>query len=123
MSENIRNSQDAVVGEKEIMDGVSISPRIIETKLGKAEIDFTEGDGPVLMGMHGGLGGVDQCRVALDFAAGEFRLLSLSRPGYLGTPLQSGQSLEAQVDLFAAILDELGIDKVAVFITCLYPGI
>ncbi|MBN2735230.1 MAG: alpha/beta hydrolase [Methanomicrobiaceae archaeon] len=99
----------------EIMKGVFISPKIIKTKFGDVEIDLTEGDGPVLMGSHGGLGGIDQCRAAIDFAASDFRLLSLSRPGFLGTPLESGKSLDEQADLFAAVLDELGIDKVAVF--------
>lgn len=60
-------------------------------------------------------GGVDQCRAAIDFAGSDFRLLSVSRPGFLGTPLESGKSLDEQADLFAAVLDELGIDKVAVF--------
>ena len=100
---------------QEVMEGVSISPQIIHTKLGDVEVDITEGDGPILLGSHGGLGGVDQCRVAIDFAGKDFRLLSLSRPGYLGTPLASGKSLDEQADLFAAVLDELGIEKVAVF--------
>lgn len=99
----------------ELMEGVFISPRIIKTRLGEVEIDITAGEGPVLMGSHGGLGGVDQCRAAIDFAGEDFRLLSLSRPGYLGTPLESGKSLEEQADLFAAVLDELGIEKVALF--------
>lgn len=99
----------------EIMKNVFISPEIVETKAGSVEIDIAGESGPVLMGSHGGLGGVDQCRAALDFAAKDFRLLSLSRPGYLNTPLESGASLEAQADLFAAVLDELGIDKVAMF--------
>lgn len=100
---------------QEVMEGVFISPRIIHTKYGDVEVDLTEGDGPVLLGSHGGLGGIDQCRVAIDFAGKDFRLLSLSRPGYLGTPLASGKTLEEQADLFAAVLDELGIEKVAVF--------
>jgi len=108
-------SKDVGENKIEVLKGVFISPRIIETRLGKVEIDITEGDGPVLMGSHGGLGGIDQCRAALDFAGKEFRLLSLSRPGYLNTPLESGKSLEDQADLFAAVLDELGIDKVAMF--------
>ena len=99
----------------EIMQGVFISPEIIKTRLGEVEIDITAGEGPVLMGSHGGLGGLDQCRAAIDFAGKDFRLLSLSRPGYLGTPLGSGTSLEEQTDLFAAVLDELGIEKVALF--------
>ncbi|MBN1431513.1 MAG: alpha/beta hydrolase [Methanomicrobiaceae archaeon] len=106
-----KNSENKI----EILKGVYIEPKIIETKLGPVEIELTEGDGPVLMGIHGGLGGIDQCRAAIDFGAKDFRLLSLSRPGFLGTPLESGKSLEEQADLFAAVLDELEIDKVAVF--------
>ena len=98
---------------KEILKGVFIDPRIIETKQGKVEIDITDDDAPVLMGSHGGMGGVDQCRATIQFASEGFKLLSLSRPGYLGTPLESGKSLDEQADLFAALLDELKIDKVA----------
>jgi len=107
--------ENAEEKKMEILKGVIISPQIIETRLGKVEIHITEGDAPVLMGSHGGLGGVDQCRAAIDFAKDDFRLLSLSRPGYLGTPLESGKSLDEQADLFAAVLDELGIEKVAMF--------
>jgi len=102
-------------GRIEILKDVFISPRVIKTRLGEVEVDLTGSEGPVLMGSHGGLGGIDQCRAAIDFAVQDFRLLSLSRPGYLGTPLESGKSLPDQVDLFAAVLDELGIEKVAVF--------
>jgi pimeloyl-ACP methyl ester carboxylesterase len=109
------NSEGAGENRIEVLEDVFISPRIIETRLGPVEIDITEGDGPVLMGSHGGLGGIDQCRAAIDFAGKDFRLLSLSRPGYLNTPLESGKALEDQADLFAAVLDELGIDKVAMF--------
>ena len=43
-----------------------------------------------------------------------YRLLSCSRPGYLGTPLRSGRTFEQQADLFAALLDALGVDRAAV---------
>jgi len=100
---------------KEIMDGVWITPRIITTRQGDVEIDITDRDAPVVMGSHGGLGGIDQCRAAIEFAGSDFRLLSLSRPGYCGTPLESGPTLAEQADLFAAVLDELDIAKVAMF--------
>lgn len=110
-----KTAEGAVENRIEVLKDVFISPRIIETRLGTVEIDLTEGDGPVLLGSHGGLGGIDQCRAAIDFAGKDFRLLSLSRPGYLNTPLESGKTLDEQADLFAAVLDELGIDRVAVF--------
>ena len=108
-------SEKAEGREIEVLKGVTISPRIIRTKRGNVEVHLTDGDGPVLMGSHGGLGGIDQCRAAIDFAKDDFRLLSISRPGYLGTPLESGKTLDEQADLFAAVLDELGIDTVAMF--------
>lgn len=115
MNSQISENQTETGDKQEVMEGVFISPKIIHTKFGDVEVDITGGDGPVLLGSHGGLGGVDQCRVAIDFAGSDFRLLSLSRPGYLGTPLESGKTLDEQADLFAAVLDELGIEKVAVF--------
>jgi pimeloyl-ACP methyl ester carboxylesterase len=100
---------------KEILPGVTITPRIIQTALGKVEFDLTEGEGPVILASHGGLGGVDQARLSLGWLdPALYKLLSLSRPGYLGTPLSSGRSFEEQADLFAALLDALKIETVAV---------
>jgi pimeloyl-ACP methyl ester carboxylesterase len=100
---------------KEILPGVAIAPRIVETQAGRVELDLTEGDGPVVLASHGGFGGVDQARLMLAWLDPKrYRLLSVSRPGYLGTPLSSGPSFEEQADLFAALLDTLGIEKAAV---------
>ena len=99
----------------EVLPEVFVNPQTIETARGRVEFDLTEGDHPVVMCSHGGIGGVDQARVILGWLdENDYRLLSPSRPGYLGTPLESGQTLEQQADLFAALLDELRIDKVAV---------
>jgi pimeloyl-ACP methyl ester carboxylesterase len=40
-----------------------------------------------------------------------FRIISPSRPGYLGTPLDSDRSLEQQADLLAALVDALSIRR------------
>ena len=48
---------------KDLLPGVSIDPKIMETKLGVVEYDLTEGDGPVVLVSHGGIGGVDQARI------------------------------------------------------------
>ncbi len=100
--------------KKELLKGVSIDPKIIDTKLGKIEVDISDKDVPVILGCHGGVGGVDQSRLLIQFAEEDYRLLSVSRPGYLGTPIESGRTPEEQADLFAATLDALKIDKVAV---------
>ena len=65
--------------------------RVVETAAGAVEYDLTPGDGAIVLASHGGWGGLDQARVLLDWLdpAG-YRLLSVSRPGYLGTPLCAG---------------------------------
>jgi len=100
--------------EQQILKNVTINPKIISTAKGNIEYDLTDKDASVILGCHGGIGGVDQSRLLIDFAKNDFRLLSISRPGYLGTPIESGKSPEEQADLFAATLDALNIKKVAV---------
>lgn len=100
---------------KQVMPGISIDPQIIETPRGPVEYDLTPGDGPVLLCSHGGLGGVDQARVMAAWVdTNRFRVLSVSRPGYLGTPLASGPSLQDQADFFADLLSKLNIAQAAV---------
>jgi len=104
-----------VSGSREVLTGVTIAPRVIETAAGKAEFDLTEGEGAVVLTSHGGIGGVDQARIMLGWLDPAcYRLLSVSRPGYLNTPLASGRRIEEQADLFAAVLDALGMEKAAV---------
>jgi pimeloyl-ACP methyl ester carboxylesterase len=43
-----------------------------------------------------------------------FSLLAISRPGYLRTPLNTGETFEEQADAIEALLDTLGISKVAI---------
>ena len=99
---------------KELLPGITLDPKVIKTHLGPVEYELTPGDGPVVLCSHGGLGGVDQARAMTGWVdTSRFRVLSVSRPGYLGTPLESGPGLEDQADLFAALLDALAIDKAA----------
>jgi pimeloyl-ACP methyl ester carboxylesterase len=100
--------------QRQIVPGVYIDPRISETAAGKVQFDLTQGDGPVVLSVHGGLGGADQGRLIADWLADEdYRILSPSRPGYLGTPLGSGVTVDGQADLLAALLDTLEIRQVA----------
>jgi len=100
---------------REVLPGVRIAPWVIVTAAGKVEFDLTEGEGPVVLASHGGIGGLDQARVLLGWLdPTQYRLLSPSRPGYLGTPLASGRSIEEQADLFAALLDALGVERAAI---------
>lgn len=43
-----------------------------------------------------------------------FTIISPSRPGYFRTPLSSGKTIDAQADLYAALLDHLSIDSAAI---------
>ena len=86
----------------------------IETKAGFLEIACL-GEGAPLLSVHGGPGGCDQGLVlAMPFVEAGFRVIAPSRPGYLGTPLQSGANLAEQADLLAALLDALAIDSIPV---------
>jgi len=100
--------------KQELMPGVSIEPKIVQTARGPIEVDDTGGDLPVVLVSHGGVGGVDQARCLASWVdPAQYRILSPSRPGYLGTPLSSGPGIEDQADLFAALLDTLGVDQAA----------
>jgi len=72
------------------------------------------GEGPPVLVMHGGFGGYDQAIGISGFLKG-FRVVAPSRPGYLRTELSVGPTYEEQARAYAALLDALGIDRVAVF--------
>jgi pimeloyl-ACP methyl ester carboxylesterase len=74
------------------------------------------GEGPAVLVIHGAGGGFDQ---GLDIGDGliraGFRVIAPSRFGYLGTPLPTDASAEAQADAHAYLLDALGIPNAAIF--------
>ncbi|MGY5875404.1 MAG: alpha/beta hydrolase [Candidatus Thorarchaeota archaeon] len=80
------------------------------------EIEYAlKGSGPVILFLHGGPGGYDQglldCKM---WNEGGYSALSISRPGYLRTPLTTGVTFEEQADAIEALLVSLGISEVAV---------
>jgi len=88
--------------------------RLLETSRGTVEYQM-EGVGQVVLMLHGSPGGYDQgLGVARFLDLSGFTLLALSRPGYRRTPLSSGETPEAQADLFAATLDALNVSQVVV---------
>lgn len=84
--------------------------KIAETKLGPIEYKMIGDKGPVLMSIHGSPGGYDQNILSSD----AFRILILSRPGYLRTPLSVGQTAGEQATAYSELLEVLGIQKVVV---------
>jgi pimeloyl-ACP methyl ester carboxylesterase len=75
-------------------------------------------DGPAFLALHGGMGGWDQSWLLAAALLGDdltaHRVVAVSRPGYLGTPLALGPSPDAAADQLAAVLDALGIDRTVV---------
>jgi pimeloyl-ACP methyl ester carboxylesterase len=89
---------------------------LVPTAHGVVECNRGHGRAPVVVGIHGAPGGYDQIPATFpNFPGTGFRLLTWSRPGYLRTPLACGHSFEEQADLLAALLDTLGLERVAVF--------
>ncbi|WP_031337861.1 alpha/beta fold hydrolase [Rhodopseudomonas sp. B29] len=92
------------------------TPGLMQTARGPVEL-IDVGRGPAVLALHGGMGGCDQTLLLARAALGDaspYRVLALSRPGYLGTPMESGTTPEAQADLYAALLDKLGIETAVV---------
>jgi 2-hydroxy-6-oxonona-2,4-dienedioate hydrolase len=89
--------------------------RWIETPLGAIEY-ADEGVGPPVLSIHGAGGGFDQGLFNFREAVpgGGYRVIAPSRFGYLGSPAPNDASPELQADYFAALLDELAVDRVAV---------
>ena len=87
--------------------------KIIQTNRGPVEASVS-GSGPPVLVVHGAAGGYDQGKIRSE-AFQEVTYISVSRPGYLSTPLSTGHTPQEQADAMAALLDEFNIHK-AVFI-------
>ena len=91
-----------------------LAPRTVKTAHGVVEY-IEMGDGPVVVALHGAMGGYDQSLIlAQTIGNTGYRYIAMTRPGYLGTPMISGKSPEQQGDLISALLDKLGIAKAGV---------
>lgn len=88
--------------------------RVVDTASGPIEY-ATAGDGLPVLVSHGGAGGYDQGLLTAGLYLGEgLMAIAPSRFGHLRTPLAADSSAPAQADAYAALLDELGIKRVAV---------
>ena len=87
----------------------------VETQRGTVEF-LDAGSGPAVLVVHGSPGGADAGWLMAQFLVDAgFRVVVPSRPGYLGTPLTEATApIDAQADLYAALLAELGIPQVGV---------
>ncbi len=93
---------------------VAHGSRMVQTACGPIEF-ASVGSGPAILVVHGAGGGFDQ---GLDFgeqlANDGFRVISMSRFGYLRTPLPADASASAQADAHACLLDALKIPYTAI---------
>ncbi len=87
----------------------------------------TYGEGKPVLILHAGGGGYDQALLLFKRYIPEgYQMICPSRPGYLGTPLATGQTTEEQVDALASLLDYLKIPSAVIVTlsaggTFLYP--
>lgn len=92
----------------------AFEPSSLATPFGRVEY-AQAGEGPPVLVVHGVFGGYD-----FGVGAGranvpaQYRIISPSRFGYLGSPHPADPSPAAQADAFAALLDHLRIDKLPV---------
>jgi pimeloyl-ACP methyl ester carboxylesterase len=98
---------------KRMTHEASADSRVAQTALGPVE-HRDRGAGPVVPHFHGGNVGHNGWFFLGHLVRAGWRVLTPDRPGYLGTPIENGDTPEQQADLAAALLDVLGIDRVAV---------
>jgi len=100
--------------KRNVLSNLHMGSSIANTSVGPIEYTL-QGEGPVLLPIHGAPGGYDQSLFVMEkWPSKGFSVLACSRPGYLQTPLTSGETYEEQADAIAALLDSLGISRVAV---------
>ncbi len=93
---------------------VSAGSQIAQTACGP--IEYAEvGTGAPILFIHGAGGGFDQAiDIGAPLADRGFRLIAMSRFGYLRTPLPAEASPEAQAAAHACLLDALNVERAAV---------
>ena len=79
-------------------------------------IEYAErGAGPPVLVVHGAGGGFDQgLMIGAPLVKAGYRIIAVSRFGYLRTPLPTEASPAAQADAYGCLLDALGIPRVVV---------
>lgn len=98
----------------EARERVATGSEVADTPCGPIEYAVAGEGRPVLV-VHGAGGGYDQgLTFAAPLAASGFRVIAMSRFGYLRTPLPADASAAAQADAHACLLDELGIRRVSI---------
>jgi pimeloyl-ACP methyl ester carboxylesterase len=99
---------------QEVVASLRSGSHIALTPVGPVEY-ASVGEGPAVLIAHGINGGYDQGLLAVRLIQDQpFRLVAVSRPGYLRTPLSVGRTPEEQADAYAHLLDALGIEHTVI---------
>ena len=92
---------------------ISSGGKTIETACGP--IQYTQvGEGAPMLMVHGSGGGYDQGEYFARLIGDDYHWVVPSRFGFLGSPVPTGADSARQADIFACLLDTLGIDRVGV---------
>ena len=93
----------------------SLGSQVIGTKCGPVEVARSGQGYPILL-VHGAIGGFDQGLFLADnIDVQNSQVISVSRFGFLRTPVPPRATLDTQADAYAAVLDALQIRRAAVF--------
>ena len=93
---------------------LSTGSEVADTSRGPIEFALS-GSPPFVMQLHGTPGGYDQSiPLGTPFLEAGMGSISVSRPGYLRTPIDVGRTPAEQADSLVALLDYLHIERVAV---------
>lgn len=96
------------------MARIASGSEVVDTPCGPIEYTVA-GKGPPVLVVHGAGGGFDQgAAFAADLQRQGFRVIAMSRFGYLRTPLPDDASTTAQADAHACLLDALRIQRAAI---------
>ena len=93
---------------------MSIQSHVVATSFGVIEYADV-GSGPAILYAHGAGVGFDQgIAIADQFVAHGFRVIAISRFGYLRTPIPEYASVALQADVYTGLLEILGIPSAAI---------
>lgn len=93
---------------------VSVGSEVVGTACGPIEYAVA-GKGPAVLVVHGAGGGFDQgMDIFMPLALEGYRVIAMSRFGYLRTPMPADASPAAQADAHACLLDALNIQRAVI---------
>lgn len=101
-------------GSRAKIAALNAASEVAQTARGPVEF-ARHGDAPYVLIVHGTPQGHNASFIGEPLEQAGFGTITPSRPGYLRTPLETGRTFAEQADAMAALLDELGVDRVAAY--------